>query len=98
VSIDEEAYLWANTAALYGGAPDFVRPTACWVVLEAVGPDRLQVIAAVRVRLGYAPQAAKEAVDAVPTTFGPFEPVLGADPLVRALRAVGAIVSVRLVT
>ena len=89
---------WTRAAALYGAPPPPADPSPYLphaVVLQAVGPNRLQLISALRVALSLSMADAKALVDAAPCLLRTVPDEFAALDLARALRAVGASVTLR---
>ena len=98
LALDEPEPDWRYMAAVYGAPPVPWDDDAYWphvLVLRAVGPDRVRVIAQLRAALAVSLVAAKAAADAAPCELATFPERAPAQRLADALTAVGATVDVR---
>ena len=93
---EEEAWSFASMGAVYGAPPvSFdARDAPHAVVLDAVGPRPVEVMAALRAQLALSLREVRDALDATPTALGPFEDRAAAERVAASLSEVGATVRV----
>ncbi len=97
LALEEEAWSFASMGAVYGAPPmpfDDGRYEPHAVALEAVGPRRLEVMAALRAQLPLSVREARDSLDATPAALGPFEDRAAAERVAASLSEVGATVRV----
>lgn len=92
--VDADALDDVGFFAVYGAPPPPERGD-CVLVLQDAGAARLQVMALLRARLALPLSDAKEVVNHLPATLGPFEDRAWAEDLAAGLRAAGATVTLR---
>lgn len=98
LAIDDAPIDVWSTAPMCGAPPPPENPTAYLphaLVLQRVGPNRAQVISALRLALAVSMADAKALADAAPCTLATVPDEFAALDVVRAMRAAGATVELR---
>lgn len=97
LELEDEAWSFASMGAVYGAPTipfDDARDAPHAVVLEAVGPRPVEVMATLRAHLPRSLREVRDALDAAPTALGPLEDRAAAERFAASLSEVGATVRV----